>query len=147
MFHSSPRAKYQDYVFSGEKCVYFAGDTGFDEKKFTDIRRRFALDLAILPIGAYHPTSFRKHHMSPEDATEAFRILGAKTMMPIHFETFPLSLEPIGEPRMRLETAIDRAGVADSVFILSSGESLCLDDSGARRCSRLNRSREPSKSP
>jgi L-ascorbate metabolism protein UlaG (beta-lactamase superfamily) len=140
-------AKYQGYVITGEKCVYFAGDTGFDEKMFIDIRSRFDLDLALLPIGAYHPPSFRKHHMSPEDAVEAFRILGAKTMMPIHFETFSLSLEPIDEPRKRLVAAVETAGVAQSVFILSSGESLCLDGSGARRCSRITRPTESSRSP
>lgn len=140
-------ARYQGYVISGEKCIYFAGDTGFDEEIFTNIHSKFDLDLALLPIGAYHPPSFRKHHMSPEDAIEAFRILGAKTMMPIHFETFSLSLEPIDEPRKRLVAAVEKAGLAESVFILSSGESICLDGSGARRCSRVNRMIESSRSP
>jgi L-ascorbate metabolism protein UlaG (beta-lactamase superfamily) len=141
------KAKYQGYVIAGEKCVYFAGDTGFDEEIFTSIRSRFDLDLALLPIGAYHPPSFRKHHMSPEDAVEAFRILGAKIMVPIHFETFSLSLEPVNEPRKRLVAAAEKAGVADSVFILSSGESLCLDGSNVRHCSRVTRPTESSRSP
>lgn len=69
----SPRAEYQGYVISGEKCVYFIGNAGFDEKIFTDIRKIFALAIAFPPIGAYHPPSFRKHHMNPEDVIEAFQ--------------------------------------------------------------------------
>ena len=130
-------AGYQGYVVSEEKCIYFAGDTGFDEKMFREIRGRFALDLAILPIGAYHPPSFRKHHMSPEDAVEAFRLLDAKSLMPIHYETFSLSWEPMDEPRMRLEAAAKGAGITDHVFALHSGESICLDGENARRCERV----------
>lgn len=120
-------AGYQGYVIYHKKCVYFAGDTGFDEEMFRVIGRKYRLDLAILPIGAYHPPSFRKHHMSPEDAVEAFRLLGARRMMPIHFETFSLSLEPMDEPRQRLIAAAERHGVLDSVSILRSGESIVLD--------------------
>jgi L-ascorbate metabolism protein UlaG (beta-lactamase superfamily) len=130
-------AGYQGYVLSEERCIYFAGDTGFDERLFKEIGSRFALDLAVLPIGAYHPPSFRKHHMSPEDAVEAFRLLGAKSMMPIHFETFSMSWEPIDEPRRRLEAAAESAGIADHVFALHSGESICLDEENARRCERV----------
>jgi len=85
--------------------------------------------------------------MSPEDAVEAFGILGAKIMVPIHFETFSLSMEPVDEPRKRLIAAAEKAGVADSVFILSSGESLCLDGSNVRHCSRVTRPTESSRSP
>lgn len=130
-------ASYQGYVISGEKCVYFAGDTGFDEEMFRQICGRFSLDLAILPIGAYHPPSFRKHHMSPEDAIDAFRLLGARSMMPIHFETFSMSWEPMDEPRRRLNAAAEKAGVSDTVFALTAGESICLDGHNAMRCERV----------
>ena len=136
-------AGYQGYVISHEKCVYFAGDTGFDEKMFRDIGRRFAIDLAILPIGAYYPPSFRKHHMNPEDAVEALRLLGAKHFIPIHFETFSMSMEPIDEPRKRLVAAATGAAVMESLFILNSGESLCLNGQGAMRCDRLIPSKAP----
>jgi len=129
-------AGYQGYVVSEKRCIYLAGDTGFDEKMFKEIGNRFALDLAVLPIGAYHPPSFRKHHMSPEDAVAAFRLLGAKSMIPIHYETFSMSWEPMDEPRRRLEAAAERAGITDHVFALRSGESICLDGENARRCER-----------
>ncbi len=133
-------AGYQGYVISAEKCTYFAGDTGLDEKMFREIGRRFSPDLAILPIGAYYPPSFRKNHMSPEDAIEAFRLLGAKYMMAVHFETYSMSWEPLDEPRARLEAASEKAGLSGSVFALRSGESICLDGESARRSARPTRS-------
>jgi L-ascorbate metabolism protein UlaG (beta-lactamase superfamily) len=129
-------AGFQGYVISSEKCIYFAGDTGLDEKMFSEIGKRFDLDLAILPIGAYHPPSFRKNHMSPEDAIEAFRLLRAKYMMAVHFETFSMSWEPLDEPRARLAVASEKEGLSSSVFALRSGESICLEGEGARRSER-----------
>ncbi|MCI4339576.1 MAG: MBL fold metallo-hydrolase [Thermoplasmata archaeon] len=117
---------HQGYVLSGPSCVYFAGDTGFDEPMFLEIGRRFPLDLAILPIaGAVFPW-FRRNHMNAEDAVRAFAVLGAKRMLPIHFETFPASFEPSGDPRRRLIESAGRLGVSDRVTILSEGASLLL---------------------
>jgi L-ascorbate metabolism protein UlaG (beta-lactamase superfamily) len=118
---------HQGYVFSGPKCIYFAGDTGLDDPMHREIGRRFALDLAILPIaGAVFPW-FRRNHMNSDDALEAFRTLGAKRMLPMHYETFPASFEPAGEARRRLVTAADREGITDRVTILPEGGRLCLE--------------------
>lgn len=116
-------AGFQGYVVSDGAVAYFAGDTGMDAQMFREIGRRFSLDVALLPIGAYHPPSFRKYHMSPEDALEAFRLLGAKKMVPIHFETYSLSMEPLGEPRKRLLAEAERLGVSDKLTVLESGQS------------------------
>jgi L-ascorbate metabolism protein UlaG (beta-lactamase superfamily) len=114
------------YVLSGPASIYFAGDTGLDEAMFREIGRRFALDLAILPIaGAMFPW-FRRNHMNAEDSLLAFRALGAKRMLPMHFETFPASFEPAGEARRRLLAESARSGVADRVTILAEGASLYL---------------------
>ena len=117
---------HQGYVLSGPSCIYFAGDTGFNEPMFREIGRRFPLDLAILPIaGAVFPW-FRRNHMNAEDALRALRALGAKRMLPMHFETFPASFEPAGDPRRRLIEDAGRLGVSERVTILSEGDSLLL---------------------
>jgi L-ascorbate metabolism protein UlaG (beta-lactamase superfamily) len=118
---------HQGYVLSGPSCIYFAGDTGLNESMFREIGRRFSVDLAILPIaGAVFP-GFRRNHMNPEDALRAFEALGAKTMLPIHFETYPASLEPAGDPRRLLVEAAGRLGVRDRVTVLDEGSSLSLE--------------------
>jgi L-ascorbate metabolism protein UlaG (beta-lactamase superfamily) len=117
---------HQGYVLSGPSCIYFAGDTGLNESMFREIGRRFPLDLAVLPIaGAVFPW-FRRNHMNAEDALLAFRTLGAKRMLPMHFETFPASFEPAGEPRRRLLEEASRLGVSERVTILPEGGSLYL---------------------
>jgi L-ascorbate metabolism protein UlaG (beta-lactamase superfamily) len=63
---------------SGSIC--FAADTGFGGH-FAEIRERLgAPRLALLPIGAFRPEWFMSRvHMSPDEALEAHRQLGADT--------------------------------------------------------------------
>lgn len=63
------------------KTIYHAGDTGlFSDMKL--IGERHPIDVAFLPIGD-------NFTMGPEDAAYAARLLKAKTVVPIHFNTFP----------------------------------------------------------
>lgn len=63
------------------KTIYHAGDTGlFSDMKL--IGERHPIDLAFLPIGD-------NFTMGPEDAALAAKFLQAKTIVPIHFDTFP----------------------------------------------------------
>ena len=53
----------------------------------------------MLPVGAYAPRWFmRAQHIDPEEAVKAFRILGAKQFIGMHWGTFKLSDEPLDEP-------------------------------------------------
>jgi L-ascorbate metabolism protein UlaG (beta-lactamase superfamily) len=124
------------YVLSGSSCIYFAGDTGLDEELFREIGRRFAIDLAILPIaGAVFPW-FRPNHMNATDALRALECLGAAQLLPIHYATYPVSFEPSGEAVSRLRSESTRQGVASRVRILREGASLILDGSKAGRVER-----------
>ncbi len=91
--------------------VYFAGDTGYGHW-FAEIGRRHpGLDLALLPIGAYHPRWWlRDVHCDPEEAVRAADDLGARRLAPMHWATFLLSAEPVLEPLTRVRTAWERAG-------------------------------------
>jgi L-ascorbate metabolism protein UlaG (beta-lactamase superfamily) len=77
--------------------------------------------LALLPIGAYHPASFRNVHTSPEDALEAFRDLGARWMVPMHYGSFRLSYEPVDEPIQRLLSGSRQEGIAGKICVLEEG--------------------------
>ena len=110
-------------VRGGGHSVYHSGDTAYFAG-FRDIGRRLRPDVALLPIGAYEPPSFRNVHTSPEDALQAFVDLGAQTMIPMHYGTFRLSHEPMEEPVPRLRAAAKAAGVADRVVVLEEGETL-----------------------
>ena len=115
------RNDYQGYVVKGKLVVYFAGDTGL-QNDFEEIGKNFEIDLALLPIGAYSPRSFRRHHLSPEDAIRAMVLLKAKKMIPIHWGTFGLSFEPMTEPPERLARITKEYQLEEKVFILKPGE-------------------------
>jgi L-ascorbate metabolism protein UlaG (beta-lactamase superfamily) len=102
--------------------LFFPGDTAYFPG-FRDYGRRWSIDVALLPIGAYEPPSFRRVHMNPEDALAALVDLDAAAMVPIHWGTFVVSYEPIDEPvRWLLELARER-GLAERVTVLRHGES------------------------
>jgi L-ascorbate metabolism protein UlaG (beta-lactamase superfamily) len=70
-------------LFSAEgKTIYHAGDTAlFSDMKI--IGERNTIDVAFLPIGD-------NFTMGPEDAATAASWLGAKLVVPIHYNTFPV---------------------------------------------------------
>lgn len=107
-------------------AIYFAGDTGMGPH-FGEIRQRFgAPRLAILPIGAYTPRWFMAPvHVSPEQAVEAHRILGARLSVAIHFGTFPLADEGPDTPIRDLAMARSAQGVSSERFrVLDFGQGL-----------------------
>jgi L-ascorbate metabolism protein UlaG (beta-lactamase superfamily) len=77
--------------------IYHAGDSAYFEG-FKEIGQRLAPEIALLPIGAYHPETFRAVHMGPDEAVKAFRDLNSKQLVPMHFGSFKLSFEAMDEP-------------------------------------------------
>lgn len=114
-------------IASRERKVLFVGDAGYS-RDFHDIGRRFRLDLAALPIGAYEPRWFMKPmHLNPEEAIQAYQDLGAQRAVAMHWGTFALTDEPLDEPPQRLRAALTAAGVAAERFaVLKHGETLRL---------------------
>jgi len=100
--------------------IYHSGDTAYFGG-FREIGERLNPDVALLPIGAYHPDNFRAVHTSPEDALRGFVDMGARHMIPMHFGTFKLSQEPIDEPVKRLILGARRLNIADRVHVLEEG--------------------------
>ncbi len=111
------------YVLSHKgKSIYFSGDSASGDH-FKEIGKRFSIDYALLPIGAYKPEFIMKHnHMNPEEAFEAAKQLGAKKMIPMHYGTFKLTDEPLDEPLEWIKK-IDKEN-PDKVKILKVGEVL-----------------------
>jgi len=87
---------------SPEGVAYHAGDTAWGEH-FTEIGQRFAIDWAMLPIGGYAPRWFMEpQHIDPIEAARGFTALGAKHLLAMHWGTFRLTDEAVGEPPARL---------------------------------------------
>lgn len=89
-------------VRSATHSVFFSGDTGLTPE-FEDIRRSFSepFDVVMLEVGAHHP-AWGEIHLGPDNALEAHRMLGGKTLLPVHWGTFDLGLHAWIDPIERL---------------------------------------------
>jgi L-ascorbate metabolism protein UlaG (beta-lactamase superfamily) len=105
---------------AGEHSVYHAGDTAYFPG-FSEIGRRLAPELALLPIGAYNPEQYRNVHTDPADATRAFIDLKSRWMVPMHYGSFRLSHEPVDEPLQLLDQEARSAGIQDRVLVMEEG--------------------------
>ena len=128
MFNDTHRG-FGGYVLqcSSAPSVYHSGDTAYFDG-FAEIARRTHPDVALLPIGAYFPDSYRAVHTSPEEALRAFVDLGAEAMIPMHYNTFRLGREPMDEPLPRLLRAAERAGLGAQVIALEEGSTWIAPD-------------------
>lgn len=125
MFSDTHRG-YGGYVVeSGGSSVYHSGDTAYFEG-FREIGQRLKPEVALLPIGAYFPDSYRAVHTSPEEAAKAFVDVGAEWMVPMHYGTFRLGREPMEEPVKRLGAEAERLEIGKRVRVLEEGETLRL---------------------
>jgi N-acyl-phosphatidylethanolamine-hydrolysing phospholipase D len=87
--------------------VYFGGDTAYDQKLFVDVAQRYPdIDVALLPIAPIEPRELmRRFHTDPREAVQAFIDLGAKRMVPIHYDTFVNSTDEPGDALRELAIA------------------------------------------
>lgn len=130
MFNDTHRG-YGGYVIEAAgHSIYHSGDTAYFSG-FTEIGQRLHPQLALLPIGAYFPDSYRTVHTSPEEALRAFVEVGADWMVPMHFGTFNLGREPMDEPPQRLMVEATRLGISSKVKILEEGETMRLFEQAA----------------
>ena len=128
---------YTGYVIEGAgKRIYFAGDTGWDAEMFKEIGDRFpGIDLAFIPIAPARGDSVERRdpwgHVGPRLALRIFEAVGAKTMVPIHYEAFFTTVKHLGDARHALREAVLEAGESDRVLALQVGERVVLPTAGA----------------
>ncbi|MEX2190476.1 MAG: MBL fold metallo-hydrolase [Bacteroidota bacterium] len=110
------------------KTVFFGGDTGYHPELFKDIGRKFAIDLAILPIGPIEPRDFmQQNHTDPAEALQIFRDLRARAMLPMHHRTLVQGFDP--SPTFAIEQLLslaERDSLLDRIIALDIGEQRIL---------------------
>jgi len=104
----SNRTLWASWVIKTEKHrVYFSGDSGYDVH-FKDIGEKYGpFDIAFLETGQYNE-KWRKVHMHPEEAVQAYNDLKAKRYFPVHWGMFELSTHAWYEPIERVSNYADR---------------------------------------
>jgi L-ascorbate metabolism protein UlaG (beta-lactamase superfamily) len=93
----------------GDTVVYHLGDTAL----FSDLQlvgRRHPVDIALIPIGGHFT-------MDRFDAVDAADFVGAKTIIPCHYNTFPAIETDVNAYQTDVEKALDA-----TVVVLEPGQ-------------------------
>jgi len=111
-FHSSQTASPAGYIIRLEDgfTLYHAGDTGiFSSMKL--LGELFPINLAMLPIGGVFT-------MDPSQAASAAKLLGASTVIPMHFKTFPI----LEQDASSFKEIMDKEAPGIEVVVLEPGQ-------------------------
>jgi L-ascorbate metabolism protein UlaG (beta-lactamase superfamily) len=119
---------YNGYLLTrGSVSVLFASDTAYSAELARLARDRH-VTVAILGIGAYDPWVW--NHVTPEQAWRMFQDSGAESLIPVHWDTFRLGKEPLGEAMARLLAAAGPEGAR--VVVRRIGETFTIQHLDAR---------------
>lgn len=120
--HDRDRAHWCGWSIEGAgKRLWHAGDSGYCEV-FREIGDRLGpFALSMIPIGAYAPRWFMKPmHMNPEEAVQVLQDTRSKQAIAMHWGTFSLTDEPLGEPPLLLEACLRKQGIASEKFAVAA---------------------------
>jgi len=102
--------------------IYISGDTAYFDG-YREIGSLFDIDLAIFSLGAYEPRWFMgPSHINPAETVTAFREMGAKRLMVIHWGTFRLGDEPVHFPPRDMRAAMEAVGMGNRLLDIRHGQ-------------------------
>jgi len=116
---------YNGYLLRrGGVSVLFASDTAYSPE-LAAFAKQSGVTVAILGIGAYDPWIW--NHQTPEEAWQTFVASGARVLVPVHWDTFRLGKEPLGDPMRRLLAAAGAGASRVVIREIGSTWTLALD--------------------
>jgi L-ascorbate metabolism protein UlaG (beta-lactamase superfamily) len=104
----------------GAEQVYFSGDNASREVVRAIVQRTGELGIAILNAGAVQLPKFDHAYLtlSADHAADVAKILGARMVIPLHFDGWTHFTQGAGE----LKAAFSGNGIADRVLVLEPGQ-------------------------
>jgi L-ascorbate metabolism protein UlaG (beta-lactamase superfamily) len=118
---------YTGYIIQyKDVTVFFAGDTGYHEEHFRELKKHFKIDVALIPVGpsgGFGTGSGLGNavHVNPYGALQIFRDTGARYMIPIHHSTF---YRVGGREMEMIKDSIAISGTSERMLLLEAGESV-----------------------
>jgi L-ascorbate metabolism protein UlaG (beta-lactamase superfamily) len=97
-------------IHMGDRTIYHLGDTCLFSDLALIAKRGNPIDVAIVPIGGHYT-------MDRWDAIEAVNLIGAKQVIPCHYDTFP----PIETDAQAFKAEAERA-TSSEIVLLSPGD-------------------------
>lgn len=108
-------------------CIYFGGDSGYCNypKQIAELFPN--IDIAMIGVGAYTPSFMMKDvHTDPYEGVQMFHDLKAKALIPMHYGTFDLADEPLGEPYRVLKQLESKGKINGTLRMPDVGECLTI---------------------
>jgi len=126
---TSNRTLWASIAFIGPRHrAWFSGDTGPFDEGISEIRRRFGIfDIALIETGAWHP-AWGNIHLGPREAVRMHRLLGAKTLLPVHWGTFNLALHAWDEPIIHVQELVSSTGGEGALHAPVAGQTIHHDE-------------------
>jgi L-ascorbate metabolism protein UlaG (beta-lactamase superfamily) len=119
------RARPIGFVLSGERRIYFAGDTDL----FDEMAQLAPLDAALLPVAGWGP-KLGSGHIDPERAARAAAMMRPRLAVPIHWGTLSPRWTKLGgwfsDPPHAFAAQVAELAPDVEVRVLSPGESVEL---------------------
>lgn len=97
-------------VKMGGKTIYHLGDTALFSDLALNVKSAGGIDVALMCIGGHYT-------MDRHDAVEAARLVGARQVIPCHYDTFP----PIETDAQAFKAEVQAQGGGE-VIVLAPGE-------------------------
>jgi L-ascorbate metabolism protein UlaG (beta-lactamase superfamily) len=92
------------------KTIYHLGDTSLFSDLALEAKRVGGVDVALMCIGGHYT-------MDRHDAVEAARLIGAKQVIPCHYDTFP----PVETDAQAFKADVESQGISE-VIVLAPGD-------------------------
>ncbi len=106
-------------IRSGKKQIYFVGDTGYGSTFNTIGQKYGAMDLSLIPIGAYKPRWFMSPiHISPQEAVQLHKDVKSKKSIAMHYGTFALADDSPDRAINEFKTARDLESISEDEFLI-----------------------------
>jgi L-ascorbate metabolism protein UlaG (beta-lactamase superfamily) len=119
------RARPVGFVLSGERRVYFAGDTDL----FEEMAQLAPLDAALIPVAGWGP-KLGPGHLDPERAARATAMMRPRLAVPIHWGTLSPRRTKLGawfsDPPHTFAAKVAELAPEVEVRVISPGESVEL---------------------
>lgn len=112
------RGHWCGWLIEGAGCkLWHAGDSGWCPA-FEELGERHGpLDFGMIPIGAYQPRKImHAMHLNPAEAVRVFQETFCRRAVAMHWGTFQLTDEPLGEPPLLLTKALRQQAIPAERF-------------------------------
>jgi L-ascorbate metabolism protein UlaG (beta-lactamase superfamily) len=107
--------------------IFFGGDSGYSAYT-NEIAALFpSIDFAMIGVGAYTPDFMMQDvHTSPDEAMVIAKEMNVKNFIPMHYGTFDLADEPMGEPLRILSAYKAQNKMPFSIHLPAVGEAVVV---------------------